>query len=138
MSEAQLLTVYWIFAAERYGAAVYLKENQLSFNKMSESVHSPPGAPATGNKVCDKIVDNAKTADEENNKEENCWSQEDFETFKKLLDESFSKLAKRSDILGLCEKTKVEKNDVKNEEDNESLEDAKLWAKKQKSTWLKK
>ena len=58
------------------------------------------------NKMCDKIVDNEKTADESDEKEEKGWSQEDFEIFKKLLEESFSKLPTKTDILKIGEKTK--------------------------------
>ena len=103
--------------------------------------------PANENASEDSNLEQAKTDEatseikdnkSDDNKEDNCWSKEDFETFKKLLDESFSNLATRSDISSLCEKTIVKENDVNNEEDNESLEDAKLWAKKQKSTWLNK
>ena len=90
------------------------------------------------NKVCDEVVDNEKRADESDEKEEKGWSQEDFEIFKKLLKESFSKFPTKSDILRIGEKTKDEKSDVENEEDNENLEDAKLWAKNRKSTCLNK
>ena len=105
---------------------------------LPEPVHSQPGTPAMDNKVCDEVVDNEKRADESDEKEEKGWSQEDFEIFKKLLKESFSKFPTKSDILRIGEKTKDEKSDVENEEDNENLEDAKLWAKNQKSTWLNK
>ena len=61
MSEAQLLTVYWIFAAERYGMAVYLKENQLEISTATRisSLSKATRRSRHGNKVCDKIVDNA-------------------------------------------------------------------------------
>ena len=97
-------------------------------------------------KPCDNILDNNKTPDESNDKnkkEENTWSQEDFDIFKntqeaicllskKLQEESFSTLPKRSEIL--AEKKIEDENDVKTKEENEYLEDAKLWAVKQKSS----
>lgn len=80
--------------------------------------------------ICEKQESNDK-----NKKQENTWSQEDFDIFKKLLEESFSKLPRRSDILLLGQpKTKEEEYDMKTEEENEHLEDAMLWAVKQKSS----
>ena len=103
-------------------------------DEQAHSSDSTPGSSALDN-LCenDFVLDKNEKLDggnDKNKKKENTWSKEDFDIFKKLLQESFANLPKRNEIL--VEKTNEEENDVKTEEENEHLEDAKLWAVKQK------